>query len=366
MYPIHFKNVKNFLTRIILHLFKICQIMIIVMKPRASAKEIKYVLRAIEKGGFKPHLSKGEETTIIGVIGDERKLDPVPFQLLPGVERVIPVLKPFKLASRDFKSANTIVHVANGVSIGGNHFTVIAGPCAVESFEQVLETAEKVKKAGAAILRGGAYKPRTSPYSFQGLGPEGLKILKEAKKKTGLPIITEVLSEYDVELVSETADILQIGARNMQNFSLLDAVGKQKKPVLLKRGMMSTIEELLLSAEYILSRGNHHVILCERGIRTFEKSTRNTLDISAVPVIKKQSHLPVIVDPSHAAGVQEYVPDLAKAAVAVGADGIMVEVHPHPDKALCDGQESLTPEQFEKLMKEIRPLAKVLGKKLSP
>lgn len=339
--------------------------MIIVMKARSSAKDVEHVVTTIKRGGFKPHISKGEETTIIGVIGDERKLDPVKFEFLPGVERVIPILKPFKLASLDFKPSGTLVKLPNGSVIGGKNFTVIAGPCAVESSEQVIETAKRVKKAGANILRGGAYKPRSSPYSFQGLGPKGLKILREAKKITGLPLITEVLSEHDVSLVAESVDILQIGARNMQNFSLLDAVGRQPKPVLLKRGLMSTIEELLLSAEYILSRGNQNVILCERGIRTFEKSTRNTLDISIVPVIRKQSHLPIILDPSHAAGIREYVPDLARAAAAVGADGIMIEVHPSPDKALCDGQESLTPDEFDKLMKGIRPLVKIVGKKIS-
>ncbi len=334
------------------------------MKHGSTPKEIERVIETIHKEGLKPHVSKGEETTIIGVIGDERKLDPVPFQLLPGVDRVIPVLKPFKLASRDFKPHDSVISV-NGIYVGGKNFTVIAGPCAVESVEQVISTAKKVKNAGAVILRGGAYKPRTSPYSFQGLGPAGLKILAEAKKQTGLAVITEVLSETDLSSVAEVADILQIGARNMQNFALLDAAGKQKKPIMLKRGLMSTIEEFLLSAEYILSRGNHQVILCERGIRTFEKATRNTLDISAVPVIKKLSHLPVILDPSHAAGYQEYVPALSYAAAASGADGIMVEVHPHPEKALCDGQESLTPDQFKLVMQRVKAIVKVVGKKLS-
>lgn len=334
--------------------------MIIVMKASASMKQTSHVLKVIEDHGFKPHLSKGEETTIIGVIGDERKLDAANFATLPGVERVIPILKPFKLASRDFKPKDTIVHVGS-VAIGGGHFTVMAGPCAVESQEQVTETARRVKEAGAVILRGGAFKPRTSPYSFQGLGKKGLEILAEAKRATGLAVVTEVMSVEDVPLVAEYADILQIGARNMQNFNLLDAAGRQPKPVLLKRGMMSTIEELLLSAEYILSRGNPNVILCERGIRTFEKYTRNTLDIAAVPVIKKLSHLPIIIDPSHAVGVRDYVAPLARAAVAAGADGIIVEVHPEPEKALCDGQESLTPQEFEALMRDIRPIAKAVG-----
>ncbi len=337
--------------------------MIIVMKAGASMKETSAVLKAIEDNGLKPHMSKGEETTVIGVIGDERKVDAAHFSTLPGVERVIPILKPFKLASRDFQSKDTVVKV-NGVSIGAGHFTVMAGPCAVESLEQTVETAKRVKKAGAVILRGGAFKPRSSPYSFQGLGKKGLEILAAARKETGLAVVTEVMSVEDVPLVGEYADILQVGARNMQNFNLLDACGRQPKPVLLKRGMMSTIEELLLSAEYILSRGNRGVILCERGIRTFEKYTRNTLDISAVPVVKKLSHLPIVLDPSHAAGVRDYVSALAKASVAAGADGMIIEVHPQPEKALCDGQESLTPDEFEALMGEIRPIAKAVGRNL--
>ncbi len=334
--------------------------MIIVMKAGATMKEVSSVLKQIEAQGFKPHLSKGEETTVIGVIGDERKLDSANFQALTGVERVIPILKPYKLASRDFKKKDSVVRVGN-VAIGGGTFTLMAGPCAVESLEQTLECARKVRKGGATILRGGAFKPRSSPYAFQGLGRKGLEILAEARKETGLPVITEVMTVEDVPLVAEFADILQIGARNSQNFNLLDAVGKQEKPVLLKRGISGTIEELLLSAEYILSRGNPNVILCERGIRTFEKATRNTLDISAVPVLKKLSHLPVVIDPSHATGVREYVAPLAKAAVAVGADGVLIEVHPHPEKALCDGPQSLTPEMFEQLVIELRPIAKAVG-----
>lgn len=338
--------------------------MIIITKLGSPKKKINQIVDAVHENGFRTHVSQGEETTIIGVIGDERKFPIEHFLLFPGVERIVPVLKPYKLASRDFKHASSVVDV-NGVRIGGGHFAVMAGPCAVESLEQTLEAAKEVKKAGASILRGGAYKPRTSPYSFQGLEEKGLTILREAKKATGLPIVTEIVSEHDVNLVAKTADILQVGARNMQNFKLLDAVGKLRKPVLLKRGLMSTIEELLLSAEYLLSRGNHQVILCERGIRTFEKSTRNTLDISAVPVIKSQSHLPVIVDPSHASGIREYVPALALAAVAAGADGLIIEVHPHPDKALCDGQESLTPKEFSELMKKIEPMVNLVDKKLN-
>jgi 3-deoxy-7-phosphoheptulonate synthase len=334
--------------------------MIIVMKPGASMKDVSAVLKQIEAHGFKPHLSRGEETTVIGVIGDERKVDGANFATLAGVDRVIPILKPYKLASRDFRKKDTAIKVGE-TTIGGGTFTVMAGPCAVESEEQTLECAKHVKKAGAHILRGGAYKPRTSPYSFQGLGPKGLEILAEARQQTGLPVITEVMAVEDVPLVARFADILQIGARNMQNFNLLDACGKQEKPVLLKRGLSSTIEELLLCAEYILSRGNPNVMLCERGIRTFERATRNTLDISAVPVIKKLSHLPVIIDPSHATGLRELVTPLARAALAVGADGVLIEVHPHPEKALCDGPQSLTPEMFAALVDELRPLAKVVG-----
>ena len=334
--------------------------MIIVMKSGASASDKEAVLKQIEESGFKSHVSKGEETTVIGVIGDERKLVATQFSSLPGVDRVIPILKPYKLASRTFKDTPTTVRIGS-IEVGGGNFAIMAGPCAVETPEQTLEAARAVKKAGAVVLRGGAFKPRTSPYAFRGLGEKGLQILADARKETGLPIVTEVVSVDDVPLVAKYADVLQIGARNMQNFNLLDTVGNQEKPVLLKRGLSSTIEEWLLCAEYILARGNPNVILCERGIRTYEKATRNTLDISAVPVIRKLSHLPIIIDPSHAAGVAAYVPSLAKAAVAVGADGIIVEVHPHPDKALCDGQESLTPAEFEKLVAEIQPIAAAVG-----
>jgi 3-deoxy-7-phosphoheptulonate synthase len=335
--------------------------MIIVMKPGAAGRQIGAVVRHAEALGLRAHLSNGDRTSIIRVAGDDRRLDPTSFMALRGVERVIPIQRPFKLASREAQPQDTVVKV-DGLRIGDGSFTIIAGPCAVESPEQTLEAARRVKKAGAHILRGGAFKPRTSPYSFQGLGPKGLEILSRARAETGLAIVTEVMSAEDVSLVAEHADILQIGARNMQNFNLLDAVGRQKKPVLLKRGMMSTVEELLLSAEHILSRGNKQVILCERGVRTFEKYTRNTLDISAVPVVKKLSHLPIIVDPSHAAGVRDYVAALARASAAVGADGIMIEVHPQPEKALCDGPESLSPDEFDRLMKDVRSIARVLGR----
>ena len=292
-------------------------------------------------------------------------MDAANFQTLPGVEKVIPVLKPYKLASRDFQKKDTVVKVGSDVRVGGGTFTVMAGPCAVETSEQTLECARRVSKSGARVLRGGAFKPRTSPYAFQGLGREGLEILASARKETGLPVITEVMTVEDVPLVAEFADILQIGARNSQNFNLLDACGRQPKPVLLKRGLSGTIEELLLSAEYILSRGNPNVILCERGIRTYEKATRNTLDISAVPVLKSLSHLPVVIDPSHATGLRHLVAPLSKAAVAVGADGVLIEVHPHPEKALCDGPQSLTPEMFDALIHELRPIAKAVGLDMS-
>ena len=338
--------------------------MIIVMKPGAAGRQVGAVLRHAESLGLRAHLSNGDHTSIIRVAGDDRRLDAAGFLALKGVERVIPIHHPFKLASREAQRGDTIVHV-DGLAIGAGTFTIIAGPCAVESLEQTLEAARRGKKAGAHILRGGAFKPRTSPYSFQGLGPKGLEILSRARAETGLAIVTEVMSAEDVSLVAEHADLLQVGARNMQNFNLLDAVGRQKRPVLLKRGMMSTVEELLLSAEHILSRGNRNVILCERGVRTFEKYTRNTLDISTVPVVKRLSHLPIIVDPSHAAGVREYVAALARASVAVGADGMMVEVHPQPEKALCDGPESLSPDEFDRLMKDVRLIAKAVGTRIA-
>lgn len=335
--------------------------MLIVMRPEATVKQVSSVLQALEERGWKPHLSKGEFTTIVGVMGDERSLAELQIERLPGVEKTVPLRRPFKLASREFHPDSTTVRVS-GTEIGGKTLVVMAGPCAVESYEQTLATARAVKKAGARILRGGAYKPRTSPYSFQGLGPEGLKILAAVRRETGLPVVTEVLSPHDVPLVAEHADILQVGARNMQNFALLEAVGKSRKPVLLKRGMMSTLEELYMSAEYILSNENFQVILCERGIRTFEKYTRNTLDITAVPVTKRLSHLPILVDPSHATGDRALVRSAALAGVAAGADGLIVEVHPDPERALCDGPESLPPEEFDALMQDVRRVAGALGK----
>ncbi|NVM57878.1 MAG: 3-deoxy-7-phosphoheptulonate synthase [Desulfobacterales bacterium] len=336
--------------------------MIIVMKRKTEQEQLDDVVRWLESAGYKAHVSKGVEHTIIGAVGDERgKVFLKAVENMPGVEKVMPILQPYKLASRQSKEGNTVIRVGD-VEIGGPKCVVMAGPCAVESEEQLMEAAYVVNKAGASMLRGGAFKPRTSPYSFQGLGEEGLKILARAREKTGLPVVTEVMSNSELELVESYADVLQVGARNVQNFALLKAVGLSKKPVLLKRGMMTTLEELLMSAEYILASGNHQVILCERGIRTFETATRNTLDISAVPVLKEKTHLPVIVDPSHATGQWRLVPPLAKAAVAVGADGLLIEVHPNPDHALCDGSQSLKPEKFYKLMDEIESIANIVRK----
>jgi 3-deoxy-7-phosphoheptulonate synthase len=337
--------------------------MIVVMKSDATMSDISSVIKTLESMGCKPHPTRGADRTIIGVIEARQGTDFSQLEGTPGVEQVIPITKAYKMVSREFRPQNTVVNV-NGVAVGGPEFVVMAGPCAVENREQVLTAARAVKSAGASILRGGAFKPRTSPYSFQGLGEEGLKILLAAKRETGLPIVTEVISPELVPLVSEYADVLQIGARNMQNYALLEACGKIRKPVLLKRGMMSTIEEMLMAAEYILSNGNQQVILCERGIRTFENSTRNTLDISAVPVIKRNSHLPIIIDPSHAAGHTEFVPALALAAVAAGADGLIVEVHPCPETAWCDGVQSLSVEKFNDMMVSIRAVAAAMGRPL--
>jgi 3-deoxy-7-phosphoheptulonate synthase len=337
--------------------------MVIVMKKNATDAEIDHVIKWIESVGYQAHPSRGVERTIIGVVGDDRGKEQLKsVEHLDGVEKTVLILKPYKLASRESKEGYTIIPVGD-VKIGGPEFVVMAGPCSIESEEQLMESAYIVKKGGAHILRGGAFKPRTSPYSFQGLEEEGLKLLKKAREKTGLPVVTEVMNTADVELVEEYADIIQIGARNVQNFPLLKKVGLARKPVLLKRGMMTTIEELLMSAEYILAAGNGQVILCERGIRTFETATRNTLDISAVPVLKELTHLPVIVDPSHAAGHWRYVIPLAKAIRAVGADGLLIEVHPEPDKALSDGIQSLKPEKFYQLMEELGSFAKIAGLK---
>jgi 3-deoxy-7-phosphoheptulonate synthase len=333
------------------------------MKTEATAKETTEVIKFIERLGFKPHVSEGAEKTIIGVIGDDRYVSKESLKDLPGVEEVVPILKPYKLVSREFRPMDTMMDI-NGVPVGDGGFVVMAGPCSIESREQILETAHFVREQGAHFLRGGAFKPRTSPYTFQGLEVQGLEYMAEAREQTGLPIITEVLSPEMVEIVAQYADILQIGARNMQNFALLKAIGRVKKPVLLKRGMSATIEEFLLAAEYLVAGGNSEIIFCERGIRTFEPYTRNTLDISAVPVVKRLSHLPIIVDPSHATGKRDLVPPLAKAALVAGADGLMVEVHPEPEKARSDGPQSLRLADFQKMMDELRQIGAALGRSM--
>ena len=338
--------------------------MVIVMNIDASEKQISEITNLLTSLGLGYHISRGEEKIVIGVIGDKRKLDGKAIEMMEGVEKVIPIVDPYKLASRIFKPEPTIVKVGD-IEIGGKNIVIMAGPCAVESREQLLESAVAVKRAGAHFLRGGAYKPRTSPYSFQGLEEEGLKMLSEARELTGLKIVTEVMDVHSVEKVAEYADVLQIGARNMQNFSLLKAVGRINKPVLLKRGLAATLEEWLSAAEYILNEGNKDVILCERGIRTFETYTRNTLDLSAVPAIKKLSHLPIIVDPSHGTGRWHLVPSMAKAAAAAGADGLIIEVHPDPKNALSDGPQSLTPDNFESLVKELKIIAEAVGRELA-
>jgi len=338
--------------------------MIIVMKSGVAEEDLQRVIHTIEELGYQSHVIRGTQRSVIGAVGDERgKARLQSLEALPGVESVVPILQPFKLASREFKPSQTVVKVGD-VNIGGDRLVVIAGPCSVETEDQILETAKTVKEAGATILRGGAFKPRTSPYAFQGLGEEGLRLLAAAREETGLAVVTEVLKPEDVDLVAETADMLQIGARNMQNFALLKRVGEVKKPVLLKRGISSTIQEFLMAAEYVLSEGNYSIVLCERGIRTFETATRFTLDLNAVPVIKKLSHLPVIVDPSHGTGHWEYVAPMAKAAIACGADGLMIEVHTHPEIAFSDGIQSLKPAMFRKLMQEVTPFARAAGRRL--
>jgi 3-deoxy-7-phosphoheptulonate synthase len=335
--------------------------MIIVLKPHPSPEIIQHVIERIEAMGLTPHLSQGVARTIIGVIGDEDKLHVEPLQAIAGVEQVVPILKPFKLASREFHADDSVFDL-KGIKVGGGHLMMIAGPCAIESEPILLEIAEKVREAGANVLRGGAFKPRTSPYSFQGLGEDGLKMLKAAGERFGMPVVTEVMDPRQVELIERYADIFQIGARNMQNFDLLKEVGKTRTPVFLKRGMSATVKDLLMSAEYVLAQGNRQVILCERGVRTFEDSTRNTLDLSIVPNVKGLSHLPIIVDPSHATGRPDLIPAMARAAVAAGSDGVHVEVHSCPEKALSDGPQALLPDQYVRLMDELRQLAEILGK----
>ena len=337
--------------------------MVVILKPKTNSNEIAKLTQELESLGVIVNPVIGAELSILGLVGDTTKIDPSYIEANPNVERVMHVQEPFKKANRLFHPEDTVIDI-NGYKIGGNKIAMIAGPCSVESKEQITLVAEEVKKYGATFLRGGAFKPRTSPYSFQGLKYEGLDLLNIAKEKTGLPIVTELMSPYDIETFVEKADIIQVGARNMQNFDLLKELGKIDKPILLKRGLSATIEELLMSAEYIMAGGNEKVILCERGIRTFETYTRNTLDLSAVPVIKKLSHLPVVVDPSHATGKWWMVEPLAKAAIAVGADGLILEVHNDPQKALCDGQQSIKPEVFAKLMKELQVIANAIGREI--
>ncbi len=333
--------------------------MMIVMRHDARPQDVERVLERVRALGFTPHLSQGQERVVIGVIGEARRADPGAFVHLPGVARVVPISRPYKLSSREFHPHNSVVQVGP-VRFGGDDIVIIAGPCSVESRSQMLEIAHAVKEAGAHMLRGGAFKPRTSPYSFQGLGEEGLRYLAEAREATGLPVVTEVMAVDQVDLVAQYTDMFQIGARNMQNFALLKAVGRNTKPVLLKRGMSATLSEFLLAAEYILVAGNKQVVLCERGIRTFEPSTRNTTDINAVPVLKASTHLPVIVDPSHSTGHWAYVTPIARAAIAAGADGLIIEVHPRPEEALSDGAQSLKPERFAQLVREVRAIAEVV------
>jgi 3-deoxy-7-phosphoheptulonate synthase len=337
--------------------------MIIVMQHTATDADVQRVVTRVEELGLRTHLSQGEEITIIGVIGDERAVSRATFERLAGVERVMRVLYPFKLASRDFRPNDTIIPL-NGTRIGDRAVVVMAGPCAVEDRVQMHEVAHAVKEAGVKIMRGGAFKPRTPPYSFQGMGRAGLELLAEVGQEFGLAVVTEVMSPDEVPLVAQYADILQVGTRNMQNYALLHTVGDSGKPVLLKRGLMSTLEELLMSAEYILSHGNYQVMLCERGIRTFEPYTRNTFDINAIPALKGLTHLPVIGDPSHGTGKWDLVAAVARAAVAVGADGLLVEVHPHPSRALSDGGQSLRPEAFRSLMAELQAVAHAVGRSL--
>jgi 3-deoxy-7-phosphoheptulonate synthase len=339
--------------------------MLIVMKPAATEEDVAGVCRKIESMGYRPHPMPGAQRTAVGITGNPGPLEPAEFETLPGVAEAIPVSKPYKLVSRELKIDNSVVQVGlpeGGFAVGGTELVVIAGPCAVESREQIFAAAESVHRLGARLLRGGAFKPRTSPYAFQGLGEEGLKLLAEVRSAFGLLIVTETIDPENCDLVERYADVLQVGARNMQNFSLLKRVGRSRKPVLLKRGLSATLEEFLMAAEYIMAEGNYNVILCERGVRTFADHTRNTLDLSVIPAVKSLSHLPIIVDPSHGTGRRDKVLPMARAAVAVGADGLIVEVHPDADHARSDGYQSLYPDQFEELMREITPIAAVLGR----
>ncbi len=338
--------------------------MFVAMKPHATRAEFEAVVEKIKALGLTPHPITGTERKVVAVIGNTGSVDPDDFASLPGVAEALRVSQPFKLVSREVREEDTVVDVG-GVKVGGLAVTVMAGPCSVESKDQILETAQAVKRAGARFLRGGAYKPRTSPYEFQGLREEGLKLLALAREQTGLKVVTEVMNTETVPLVAEYADVLQVGARNMQNYSLLERLGTAGKPVMLKRGLAATIREWLMAAEYIVAKGNPQVMLCERGIRTFETMTRNTLDINAVPVVKALSHLPVIVDPSHGIGIRKHVPAIARAGVAAGADGLIIEVHPRPEKALSDGHQSLTIEEFEALMRQVAVIAGATGRPLA-
>jgi 3-deoxy-7-phosphoheptulonate synthase len=339
--------------------------MMLTLKKTATKKQVDAIVKKIRSLGFTPHTTRGKEVTVVGVIGENAILTRDIFEAYDVVELISAISKPYKLCSREFKKENTIVDLGHGVKVGASEPVVImAGPCSVDLKDRLMLTAEAVKAAGARVLRGGAFKPRTSPYSFQGHGEKALKYLAEARKRTGLPVITELMNLKDLDAVEKYADVIQIGARNTQNFDLLKEVGKSKKPVLLKRGLATTIQEWLMSAEYIMSNGNYNVMLCERGIRTFETSTRFTMDLNAVPVLRHLSHLPIIVDPSHGVGIREYIPALAKAAVACGADGLIIEVHPNPEEALSDGPQSLIPDQFAKLMTELKAIAVAVGRSI--
>jgi 3-deoxy-7-phosphoheptulonate synthase len=339
--------------------------MMIIMKPDATQAQLDHVVEHIQANGLKPHLSVGEDHTVIGAVGDTHAIPTEVFEVLEGVEAVRRISQPYKLASRQFHPKDSIFPL-DGFAVGGKEIAIIAGPCSVESRSQLLETAQAVREAGAHALRGGIFKPRTSPYTFQGLGEEGLELVAEVRQLTGMPVVVEVTSLTQIEALSKVVDVLQIGARNMQNYALLSEVGKTQMPVLLKRGMSATIEELLMASEYILSGGNQRVMLCERGIRTFETATRNTTDINAVPVLKSLTHLPVILDPSHSTGHADYVAAVARAGIAAGADGLIIEVHPDPEHALSDGRQSLRPEKFAALVKQVGQIAEVLGRKLAP
>jgi len=337
--------------------------MIIVTKPDATEEQIEHIVNRIKEWGLRPEVSRGSVRVVIGVVGPEDVIREKPLAAIPGVESVTPVLKAYKLVAHEFRQTASLLNIG-GVTIGGPQVVVISGPCSVESREQLLAIAGDVKKAGARMLRGGAFKPRTSPYSFQGLGIEGLKLLAEAREVTGLPVITEIMDTKDLDVIEKYADCLQVGARNMQNFALLKEVGRSKLPVMLKRGMCATIKDLLMSAEYILSEGNFNVMLCERGIRTFETYTRNTLDLNAVPVLKRETHLPVVVDPTHGIGLREHVPAMALAAIAAGADALMVEVHNSPELAKSDGEQALLPDEFADLVKRVRAVAEAIGRQV--